>query len=181
MEHSFADVGIKNIYTKIHLLFTLEREAGTGRFQFGQANIDNLKDHTWEMVKQVFRKTVDKPKNQAEFAGQYASLVKHLQPSLIKRSRSYTRVGGKRESHTEYEVNADCVRESLKVDLYREDYDDYDKGTLRTLKLSKLVRSKQKEERRQMEAEEDDGTWVVASTGVYKEWIQENLKAIDTI
>ena len=33
LEHSFADVGIKNIYTKIHLLFTLEREAGTGRFQ----------------------------------------------------------------------------------------------------------------------------------------------------
>ena len=181
LEHSFADVGIQNIYTKIHLLFTLEREAGTGRFQFGQANVENLKDRTWEMVKQVFRKTVDKPKNQAEFAREYASLVTHLQPSLIKRSRSYTRVGGKRESHTEYEVNADCVRESLKVDLYREDYDDYDKGTLRTLKLSKLVRSKQKEERRQTEGEEDDGTWVVTSTGVDKEWIQENLKAIDTI
>ena len=53
--------------------------------------------------------------------------------------------------------------------------------TLRTLKLSELVRSKQKEERRQMEAEEDDGTWVVSSTGVDKERIQENLKAIDTI
>ena len=65
--------------------------------------------------------------------------------------------------------------------LYREDYDDYDKAALRTLKLSELVRSKQKEERRQMEGEEDDGTWVVSSTGVDKERIQENLKAIDTI
>ena len=64
-----------------------------------------------------------------------------------------TRESEESASPTEYEVNAGCVREYPKVDLYMGDYGDYDKSTLWTLSLSKLVRSKQKDEEERTETD----------------------------
>lgn len=113
LENSYAEFGIKNIYSKINLLSEFEEQTNIKRFDTTEAKSGTLKDDTWKMVQKLFRKTTKKPTTDKDIKKEYASLINNIVGKLCRGKRT----GSNKDNNVVYEVDKTFITTSFNLDF----------------------------------------------------------------
>jgi hypothetical protein len=132
MLNSYKEFGIHNIFSKILLLSKYEKECKITRFQYDKAE-PMTKDSTWNMIKQLFRKTTKKPESKEEVIKEYVAMVNNI--CKIYKSKQ-TQDDFKRTRV--YNLSTEILNESYILDEKANfDRDDYSEHVLDFLEFKK--------------------------------------------
>lgn len=113
LSNSYVEFGIDNIKSKIKLLYEFEKQANIKRFDFTEINDDcDIDDTTWIMIKKIFRKSTEKPKNAHAIKKVYVSMINNI-VELYASERM-----GKKKVQI-YKINLELIKQAVELDSMR--------------------------------------------------------------